>query len=578
MRLFPQKDDYMKKNRLTTLVFIIMAVTIALVTLSAQSKRINVNPIDRLGSVSDFSGGWYRTDANAAELDIDISQLDFQGKNTNRMSIYHEIPTSTDNMQRTIAMQTNNISFSIYLNNEKVYSYGEDLSMFPFNKAPGRAWHFINIPQQAEGGILRMDIHSYFTDNLEGISNIFFGKSAVILKHLISYRAVPFFLCMLLILIGVVYMFAHILFNKILKIRTHLFYIGLFSFLGACYSLSHLPIPAFFISGTHVLNIFELMMIMILPYALLLHIERAYEPPHKKLFFSAYFVVAANLLLQALLCTFTSISLYTMIPVTQVVVVYVCLIIMYTLYRNYKGNDYRELEPYEQQNNKLFFVCFVLFSIMSIINIIQFHLVPLYDSSNLFRLALLVLVLCCGVISIRQIVEFSKHMAVSDAVRSLAYSDPLTGLANRASFETAMDTADSDKKHYKTVGIIVFDVNSLKYVNDTFGHQQGDILIQSAAKVIESTFNNGFDTFRIGGDEFAAIYTGDETTSYIDKQIDRFRNNVAKNNLNTTSHLRLSVAVGAAFLSASKSESLTDVFRRADRIMYENKKEMKASR
>ncbi|MDO5398311.1 MAG: GGDEF domain-containing protein [bacterium] len=568
----------MKKSRATTLVFIIMAVIVAVITLSSQSRIKNGNPIDRLGSALDFSEGWYRLDEHKTAHNINISRLDFNGLNTNQMSIYHAIPSSTDNIQRTLAMQTNNVSFSVYLNNDKVYSYGEDLSIFPFNKAPGYAWHFINIPQKTEGGMIRIDIRSHFNDNREGISNVFFGKSAVILKHLIAYQAIPFFLCTLLMLIGFVYMFAHILFNKILKIRVHLFYIGMFSFLGALYSLSHLPIPAFFMTSTHVLNIFERMMLMLLPYALLMHIERVYNPPHKKLFFSAYAVTAANITLQALLCSFTPISLHSMQPAAHLVILYTFLIILYTLYRNCKSNKDADLEPYVLQNNRLFFLCFVLFSIISIINIVRAYFIPLYDSSNLFRLALLILVLCCGVISVREIIEFSKHMAVSDMVRKLAYTDPLTGLANRSSFESAMDKADSDKNHYKTIGIIVFDVNSLKHVNDTFGHQQGDILIKSAADAIKSTFNDDFVTFRIGGDEFAAIYTGDEATSYIDKKIDSFRNNIADNNLKIHTHLHLSVAVGAAFLSASKTESLTDVFRRADRIMYENKKEMKSIR
>lgn len=566
----------MKKNRVITVMFILMTVIVAVITLSSHKKMNNGNPIDNLGSVSDFSEGWYRLDSNNTSHKVDISQLDFKGLNTTRLSIYHTIPTSNDNMQRTIAMQTNNISFSVYLNNEIVYSYGEDPSVFPFNKAPGYAWHFINIPQQTEGGMIRLDISSHFKDNHERISTAFFGKSAVILKHIIKYKAVPFFLCMLLMLIGLVYIFAHILFNKILKIRIHLFYIGVFSFLSAAYSLSNLPIPAFFIADTHVLNIFERMMIMLIPYVLLIHIERVYEPPHKKLFFSAYTVTAVNLVLQTILCVFTKVSLHTMLPAAHAVILYVFLIILYTLHMNKKNS--KNSEPYMILNNKLFSICFVLFVIVSIIDGARAYILPLYDSSGLFRFALLILVLCCGGISVREIIESSKYLAVSDVIRELAYKDPLTELANRASFEEAMDNADSDKNHYKTIAIIVFDVNSLKYVNDTFGHQQGDILIKSAASVIKSTFRNDFVTFRIGGDEFAAIYTGNEVPSYIDKKIDVFRNNIAVSNLNSPAHLHLSVAVGAAFLSAARSESLTDVFRRADRIMYENKKEMKMPR
>ncbi|MBR5970714.1 MAG: GGDEF domain-containing protein [Lachnospiraceae bacterium] len=89
-----------------------------------------------------------------------------------------------------------------------------------------------------------------------------------------------------------------------------------------------------------------------------------------------------------------------------------------------------------------------------------------------------------------------------DALRELAYTDGLTGLHNR------MLTAERYEELNKGEGdycLISLDLNGLKYVNDTFGHDEGDRLIRFFGRMLRAVLPEGTDVMRVGGDEFLAI-------------------------------------------------------------------------
>lgn len=88
-----------------------------------------------------------------------------------------------------------------------------------------------------------------------------------------------------------------------------------------------------------------------------------------------------------------------------------------------------------------------------------------------------------------------------ELLEKLSYEDSLTGLYNRNKFNRVM--ADLKKNVPDSLAVVYLDLNGLKIMNDTYGHERGDRLIQTATKNIREAF--GRATFRIGGDEFVAL-------------------------------------------------------------------------
>jgi len=149
--------------------------------------------------------------------------------------------------------------------------------------------------------------------------------------------------------------------------------------------------------------------------------------------------------------------------------------------------------------------------------------------------------------------------------------DSLTGLPGNNKFREFLE--DTGKRS-ACVGILFFDVNGLKFYNDTMGHKAGDILLQKASESFQIACVKNNHAFRIGGDEFV-IVINDCEESEIDSFLSRWRDSLAKLN-SKDDGIVCSAAVGTAF--GTGSYKIGDVLKLADERMYINKREMKAER
>ena len=155
--------------------------------------------------------------------------------------------------------------------------------------------------------------------------------------------------------------------------------------------------------------------------------------------------------------------------------------------------------------------------------------------------------------------------------KQLAYRDALTGVKNKMAYleklkDLEIHVEDGTIMEY---AVVVFDVNDLKKVNDTLGHEEGDRYLKEACKFICLRFKYS-PVFRIGGDEFAVIL---EELDYRDRdEIMRgFDEDVDKNQRDGL----VVVAGGISVYDPESDESYNDVFMRADRKMYERKEFLK---
>ncbi|MCR5462425.1 MAG: GGDEF domain-containing protein [bacterium] len=151
---------------------------------------------------------------------------------------------------------------------------------------------------------------------------------------------------------------------------------------------------------------------------------------------------------------------------------------------------------------------------------------------------------------------------------AVAETDPLTGFDNRYSYNKFL-ASKSDSSH--STCIFMLDINNLKYVNDTFGHDKGDELIKNSSLAIKETFMTyeKKNCYRLGGDEFIAILDNineDEIEGYIKKFLEKQK------------LYDVSVAIGYAYTADISKVGYETLMIEADKRMYEHKKEMKAKK
>lgn len=168
-------------------------------------------------------------------------------------------------------------------------------------------------------------------------------------------------------------------------------------------------------------------------------------------------------------------------------------------------------------------------------------------------------------------------------INNLAYLDAMTGVKNKRSFIDARDEMNEKIKKSKDsgevleFGVIVFDVNNLKAINDSFGHKAGDLLIKCACNLISKIFIFSA-IYRIGGDEFVAIVTGKDFENKEELLTDlrlEMSMPVAEKN---AAFERISIASGLAVYEPQKDKDFQSVFERADEEMYKAKVAMKGGR
>jgi len=166
---------------------------------------------------------------------------------------------------------------------------------------------------------------------------------------------------------------------------------------------------------------------------------------------------------------------------------------------------------------------------------------------------------------------------LNDSIRELSHIDALTHVKNRAAYELQLDEIRKkvESKSKYTFGVVLFDVNNLKKINDELGHYSGDEYIKNACKLICTTYKNS-PVYRIGGDEFVAILEG-KVLAQKDDLIETFitEMNKLRNNMDIPPEERVSLAYGMAYMN-DPSENVDDVVKEADERMYETKKKMKA--
>lgn len=175
--------------------------------------------------------------------------------------------------------------------------------------------------------------------------------------------------------------------------------------------------------------------------------------------------------------------------------------------------------------------------------------------------------------------ELLKEMIVKqriehELISELAYSDELTQIGNRTAYIEQLQRL-TEKKDKNQVGIIIMDINNLKHINDSMGHQVGDDLIRNGACVICESFGRVGRIYRIGGDEFAVLLVNENPQKIYEENLGIFYKKMKQKNETNDFPYIISIAHGVAYCGDITTKNLNETENTADLRMYENKIEMK---
>lgn len=162
-------------------------------------------------------------------------------------------------------------------------------------------------------------------------------------------------------------------------------------------------------------------------------------------------------------------------------------------------------------------------------------------------------------------------------LEELALTDPLTGLCNRRAFENSVDdTLDMIRRHGDTAVLIYIDLDRFKPVNDEFGHEAGDELLQHVAELLTSNLRASDVIARLGGDEFAALLRRADPSEAA-RRAEMIREALNTGSVVLAGHrLPLRASLGVHVMRGE--DNVRDALRLADRAMYSDKKMGRSTR
>ncbi|KMQ52968.1 diguanylate cyclase [Chitinispirillum alkaliphilum] len=172
-----------------------------------------------------------------------------------------------------------------------------------------------------------------------------------------------------------------------------------------------------------------------------------------------------------------------------------------------------------------------------------------------------------------------KSSFLLEELKTQSIHDELTDLYNRRGFINLSNKLIKSAGNDRTaIWIYYVDLDGLKKINDTYGHEEGDFAISAAARILTNTFRKQDIIGRIGGDEFTVLVVTDPKQESERSILDRLQNNIDRFNEKIDKPYSISMSVGISRFTGNDGETLESVMKRADDLMLIGKREKKAER
>lgn len=160
-----------------------------------------------------------------------------------------------------------------------------------------------------------------------------------------------------------------------------------------------------------------------------------------------------------------------------------------------------------------------------------------------------------------------------DKVEELSITDTMTGVYNRNGFKSiSKKILKKAKAEYKKVMIILGDIDNMKYINDNFGHIEGDSAVKFVAKTMKRFCTEDEKCFRFGGDEFIILGAGDYSDGQLQKKISKIQKYISDYNASNKKPYDISISIGYDFAGTSEIINIDTLVNNADVKMFEIKK------
>lgn len=451
----------------------------------------------------------------------------------------------------------------VYLENKCIYSMQTSNSSI-VGKSAGYVWNAISFSENDNGKDIRIEITPIYSSSNEITPVIYLGNRYDIAKDIIKDSMWDLLFSVIIIGIGVVYIFFVMLNNRKTNVENNLSMLGFFAIQLGMWKLSELEAVNFLFAGHPVLSQITFVSLMFMGISMVLYIKELYSTSESWLWYAPCVLGLANILITFTMQFAGVADMRQMLPFTHAVIaVSILVTTIMTIYEVYSVGWTKKL--------KLNIGCLACCFAGAGIDMLLYY-ISKGDAPSMFSMAgFTVYILILGVDSMQEIKELMKFGIKAKKYEQLAYHDQLTGLYNRTAFEEYTKSTDFNPEGHI---IMIMDLNNLKSCNDVLGHDKGDIYIKKAAEQINKYFGEVGNCYRMGGDEFYVLVKN-ETVDECNDRMELLQKSIAACDT-VGDGFKMGIACGFRLYDRCIDRDISETARRADKAMYQNKFKMKA--
>ena len=450
----------------------------------------------------------------------------------------------------TLAFYTIHQYAEVYIGDDLVYSLkpGENEYM---GRTTSCTWVKVPIYYSDNGKECKIVITPVYNQVTSNTIKIYLDKEGNIYSAVLL-NSLPFLIIgVIFIVIGLIYVFMFFYYVPKKHKDRSLLFMGLISATLGLWKISDIKLmPLLFPNLDLVFSFTALLMLLILPFTWMNFIKtQGYYNNYRIINITSNIDGVISLVL-LLLQIFNILDLRQTLLISQLMlIVNIVLLATVAIIFSIKNKD-----------NKLVHIstaCYVLCFLGILIDIIFYYIMRDSLLSIFSFISYIIYIVTMGIMS-------------AYSIRQVAYTDIQTGLYNRSRCHQMLD----DVKVEKDTCILLFDINSLKYINDKYGHAGGDKIIVAFANIVRTHIPHNSFAGRYGGDEFMVIFE-----EMNENQIKAILEDIKYGVLffNENNEMQISYSCGFAFADKNEKSTLYELFKIADEKLYKDKEIYRAN-
>jgi len=451
----------------------------------------------------------------------------------------------------------------VYIENTLIYS----LTSHKDNKltsTTGYQWAKAFLYESDEGKELRVLIHPIYESSIKNVPNFYYGNYDTIRTHQIVRSFPILILGNFTIILGVLLILFTLISIRNPEVDRSIAMLGFFAIFAGIWKMADITSASLIFDSPVTLSALAItsLPMMVVPY---IYFIRSQCDKSRHFVWDILCMICSGITILIALLQLTGIKdLRETLFLSHAMIVFAIVIVLGLLIW-----EVRKTKLTKRLQITIF--CCFLCIIGTIIDMSVYYIYKTSGNMIYCLLAFTIYVILMGIVSVRDANNLIERGKKAKHFEKLAMHDPLTELYNRAYYSEFIEKNDMQQSDCY---VIMMDVNNLKICNDNIGHDKGDLLLQNAAGIIQHAFLPNGKCIRMGGDEFCVLLMNVQEEECI-RCLKEFDELLLRFNESYPNEFPVEVAYGYASFDSTQDFDFADTLRRADKMMYQMKIDMK---